>query len=64
MATITGKTDFARRVIALGLTLKELSEILPYSLEALKSVSAGRRALSPQLDWALKQIEKERLDKP
>lgn len=57
MATITGKTEFARRVQALGLTLVELQKLIPYSLDLLESVSAGRRKLNPRLDFLLTQLE-------
>lgn len=60
MATITGKTEFARRVMALGMTLKELSELVPFAYDTLQKVSNGSKKLSPQLDWALKQIEAQR----
>lgn len=59
MATITGKTEFARRVKALGLTLVEFEKLAPYTLQALKDVSSGRRGMSAQLNWILTQIEKE-----
>lgn len=57
MAKITGKTEFARRVAALGLTLVDLEKMIPFKLATLQGVSAGQRPLSPQLDWALRQVE-------
>lgn len=59
MATITGKTEFARRVQALGLSLPQLAQQVPFALQTLREVSSGKRKLSPQLDWALKQIEEK-----
>lgn len=58
MAIITGKTEFARRVLALNMTLVELQKLIPYSLQTLQSVSDGRRKLSPRLDFLLSQLEK------
>lgn len=60
MATITGKTDFARRVTALGLTLVELEKLVPYKLQTLREVSCGQKALSPKLDFIVKMLEKEK----
>lgn len=59
MAKITGKTEFARRVSALGLTLVELERIIPFTLRTIQAVSSGQYPLSPQLDWALKQVEEK-----
>lgn len=63
MATITGKTEFARRVAALGLTLVDLEKMVPFKLSTLQGVSAGQRPMSDQLDWALKQVEKQMEEK-
>lgn len=64
MATLTGQTEFARRVIALGMTLGEVAEATGYSLRTLESVSIGRRALTKRLDIALKRIEDEKTKTP
>lgn len=60
MATITGKTEFARRVQALGLTLVELAEKTGYSLQALRNISAGQNPLTKRLDAILKLLEAEK----
>lgn len=60
MATITGKTEFARRVQALGMTIKEMAEQTGYTVAALHNVSAGLKPLSKRLDNILTRIENER----
>lgn len=60
MATLTGKTEFAKRIAALGLTLVELEKLVPYKLQTLREVSCGQKALSPQLDFIVKMLENEK----
>lgn len=60
MATLTGKTEFAQRIAAMGLTLVELEKLVPYKLQTLREVSCGQKALSPQLDFILKMLEGEK----
>lgn len=60
MATLTGKTEFAQRIAALGLTLVELEKLVPYKLQTLREVSCGQKALSPQLDFIVKMLENEK----
>lgn len=60
MAIITGKTEFAKRVAAMGLSLVELEKLVPYKLQTLREVSCGQKALSPQLDFIITTLEKER----
>lgn len=60
MATLTGKTEFAQRIAALGLTLVELEKLVPYKLQTLREVSCGQKTLSPQLDFIVKMLENEK----
>lgn len=60
MAKIIGKTEFARRVAAMGMTLVEFQKHVPYSLNAIQSVSSGYRAMSDKMRFILETVEEKK----
>lgn len=65
MAKLKGKTEFARRVEALGLTMVELAELTGYKKSTLYNYSSGHQEVPTQLWKMLEMIEAQRskLDK-
>lgn len=57
MAKITGKTEFARRISAMGMTLVEFAKTTPFKKGTIEAVSIGKNNVSPSMEYFLKLAE-------